>query len=156
MTSEFDWFMVTMPIFAIVVYLIVMVGAMEKQPKFLEEAGVKKIVGIAFVGLFGGGILISFYYMIKWFIFLVGNYWSNTLCPSTNSIARIVIRIRKFWFVPVSGKVTQTVHLADQLNLKKSFPCSLLQLPKVLLWKFLPAQECQAIAGGVALITNRV
>ena len=74
MTSEFDWFMVTMPIFAIVVYLIVMVGAMEKQPKFLEEAGVKKIVGRAFVGLFGGGILISFYYMIKWFIFLVGNY----------------------------------------------------------------------------------
>ena len=74
MTSEFDWFMVTMPIFAIVVYLIVMVGAMEKQPKFLEEAGVKKIVSLAFVGLFGGGILISFYYMIKWFIFLVGNY----------------------------------------------------------------------------------
>ncbi|MAK47141.1 MAG: hypothetical protein CMI24_07835 [Opitutae bacterium] len=74
MTSEFDWFMVTMPIFAIVVYLIVMVGAMEKQPKFLEENGVKKFVGFAFVGLFGGGILISIYYMIKWFIFLVGNY----------------------------------------------------------------------------------
>ena len=66
--------MVTMPIFAIVVYLIVMVGAMEKQPKFLEENGVKKFVGFAFVGLFGGGILISIYYMIKWFIFLVGNY----------------------------------------------------------------------------------
>ena len=60
MTSEFDWFMVTMPIFAIVVYLIVMVGAMEKQPKFLEESGVKKFVGLAFVGLFGGGIPVSY------------------------------------------------------------------------------------------------
>ena len=74
MTSEFDWFMITMPIFAIVVYLIVMVGAMEKQPKFLEENGVKMFVGLAFLILFGGGILISIYYMIKWFIFLVGNY----------------------------------------------------------------------------------
>jgi len=74
MTSEFDWFMVTMPIFAIVVYLIVMVGAMEKQPKFLEASGVKKFVGFAFVGLFGGGILISFYYMIKWFLYIVSNY----------------------------------------------------------------------------------
>ena len=60
MTSEFDWFMITMPIFAIVV--------------FLEENGVKKFVGFAFVGLFGGGILISLYYMIKLFIYLVGNY----------------------------------------------------------------------------------
>jgi hypothetical protein len=66
--------MVTMPIFALVVYLIVMIGAMDKQPKFLEEAGVKKIVSIAFVGLFGGGILISFYYMILRFIELLGNY----------------------------------------------------------------------------------
>ncbi len=74
MTSEFDWFMVTMPIFAIVVYLIVMVGAMEKQPKFLEEPGVKKFVGLAFVGLFGGGILTSFYYMIKWFLYIVASY----------------------------------------------------------------------------------
>lgn len=74
MTSEFDWFMVTMPIFAIVVYLIVMVGAMEKQPKFLEEPRVKKFVGLAFVGLFGGGILISFYYMIKWFLYIVASY----------------------------------------------------------------------------------
>ena len=66
--------MVTMPIFAIVVYLIVMVGAMEKQPKFLEEPRVKKFVGLAFVGLFGGGILISFYYMIKWFLYIVASY----------------------------------------------------------------------------------
>ena len=51
-----------------------MVGAMEKQPKFLEGPGVKKFVGLAFVGLFGGGILISFFYMIKWFFYLVGNY----------------------------------------------------------------------------------
>ena len=156
MTSEFDWFMVTMPIFAIVVYLIVMIGAMEKQPKFLEEAGVKKFVGLAFVGLFGGGILISFYYMIKWFIFLVGNYWADTPCLSTNSIARIAIRIRKFWFVPVSGMGMQSVHLVDPLNLKKSCPYSPHQLPKVLLRKFLPVQECQVIADAVPLITNRV
>ena len=74
MNSEFDWFMVTMPIFAIAVYLIVMVGAMEKQPKFLEGPGVKKFVEWAFVGLFGGGVLYSFFYMIKWFFYLVGNY----------------------------------------------------------------------------------
>ena len=43
MTSEFDWFMVTMPVFAIVVYLIVMIGSMEKQPKILETEGVKKL-----------------------------------------------------------------------------------------------------------------
>ena len=54
MSSEFDWFMVTMPIFAIVVYLIVMIGSMEKQPKFLESEGVKKLTGLVFVGLFGG------------------------------------------------------------------------------------------------------
>ena len=74
MSSEFDWFMVTMPIFAIVVYLIVMVGAMEKQPKFLEESVVKKVMGFTFIGLFGGGILISFYYMILRFIELLANY----------------------------------------------------------------------------------
>ena len=74
MNSEFDWFMVTMPIFAIVVYLIVMVGAMEKQPKFLEEDGVKKILGWTFIGLFGGGIAVSFWYMIKWFLFIVASY----------------------------------------------------------------------------------
>ena len=74
MRTELDWFMVTMPIFAIVVYLIVMIGAMEKQPKFLEEASVKKFVSIAFVGLFGGGTLYSLYYMILRFIELLGNY----------------------------------------------------------------------------------
>ena len=74
MSTEFDWFMVTMPIFAIVVYAIVMIGAMEKQPKFLEGDGVKKILGFAFVGLFGGGILISLYYMIKWFFVLLASY----------------------------------------------------------------------------------
>jgi hypothetical protein len=74
MSSEFDWFMVTMPIFAIVVYLIVMVGAMEKPPKFLEGSGVKKLMGFSFIGLFGGGILISCYYMILRFIELLSNY----------------------------------------------------------------------------------
>lgn len=74
MSTEFDWFMVTMPIFAIVVYLIVMIGSMEKQPKFLETEGVKKITGLVFVGLFGIGILVSLYYMILRFIDLLGNY----------------------------------------------------------------------------------
>jgi len=39
MSSEFDWFMVTMPIFAIAVYAIVMLGSMAKQPKILESGG---------------------------------------------------------------------------------------------------------------------
>jgi hypothetical protein len=74
MTSEFDWFMVTMPIFAIVVYLIVMIGSMEKQPKFLEADGVKKVTTLLFVGLFGAGILVSLYYMILRFVDLLANY----------------------------------------------------------------------------------
>ena len=74
MSSEFDWFMVTMPVFAIVVYLIVMVGAMEKQPKFLEEAGMKMFIRLSFIVLFGGGIIISLFYMIKWFLDLLANY----------------------------------------------------------------------------------
>jgi hypothetical protein len=74
MTSEFDWFMVTMPVFAIVVYLIVMIGSMEKQPKFLESDGVKKLTSLVFVGLFGSGILISVYYMILRFVDLLANY----------------------------------------------------------------------------------
>ena len=74
MTSEFDWFMVTMPIFAIVVYLIVMIGSMEKQPKFLEAEGVKKLTGLVFVALFGGGILVSLYYMIIRFLDCLASY----------------------------------------------------------------------------------
>jgi hypothetical protein len=74
MSSEFDWFMVTMPIFAIVVYLIVMIGSMEKQPKFLESDGVKKLTSLVFVALFGGGILISLYYMILRFVDLLASY----------------------------------------------------------------------------------
>jgi len=74
MTSEFDWFMVTMPVFAIVVYLIVMIGSMEKQPKFLESDGVKKLTSLVFVGLFGSGILVSVYYMILRFVDLLANY----------------------------------------------------------------------------------
>ena len=66
--------MVTMPIFAIVVYLIVMVGSMEKQPKVLETDGVKKLTGLAFVGLFGSGIVISFYQMLVLFFELLGSY----------------------------------------------------------------------------------
>ena len=74
MTSEFDWFMVTMPVFAIVVYLIVMIGSMEKQPKILETEGVKKLTSLLFVGLFGVGILVSLYYMIIRFIDLLASY----------------------------------------------------------------------------------
>lgn len=74
MSSEFDWFMVTMPVFALVVYLIVMLGSMEKQPKFLEAEGVKKVTTLLFVGLFGAGILVSLYYMIIRFVDLIANY----------------------------------------------------------------------------------
>jgi len=74
MTSEFDWFMVTMPVFAIVVYLIVMIGSMEKQPKLLETEGVKKLTGLVFVALFGGGILVSLYYMTIRFLDCLANY----------------------------------------------------------------------------------
>ena len=74
MSSEFDWFMVTMPVFAIVVYLIVMIGSMEKQPKFYVSDGVKKLTSLVFVGLFGSGILVSVYYMILRFVDLLANY----------------------------------------------------------------------------------
>ena len=74
MTTEFDWFMVTMPIFAIVVYIIVMIGSMEKQPKFLEESGVNKFLNFAFIGLFGSGIIISGIYMLIRFFELLSNY----------------------------------------------------------------------------------
>ena len=74
MTTEFDWFMVTMPIFALIVWAIVMVGSMEKQPKFLDGAMAKKLFGVVFVGFFGIGVLVSFYYMILRFIELLGNY----------------------------------------------------------------------------------
>jgi hypothetical protein len=74
MTTEFDWFMVTMPIFALIVWAIVMVGSMEKQPKFLDGAMAKKVFGAVFVGFFGVGILVSLYYMILRFVELLANY----------------------------------------------------------------------------------
>ena len=74
MSSEFDWFMVTMPIFAIAVYIIVMVGSMEKQPKFLEGGGAQKLFDWAIIGVFGLGMIYSCYYMILRFVELLGNY----------------------------------------------------------------------------------
>ena len=74
MTTEFDWFMVTMPIFALIVWAIVMVGSMEKQPKFLDGAMSKTLFGVVFVGFFGIGVLVSLYYMILRFVELLGNY----------------------------------------------------------------------------------
>jgi|TARA_B110000263_G_C15011247_1_gene375169 hypothetical protein len=74
MNTEFDWFMITMPIFALVVYFILMVGSMEKEPEFLRSAGTQKVLNFAFFGLFGAGILISCYYMIVRFIELLANY----------------------------------------------------------------------------------
>jgi len=74
MSTEFDWFMVTMPIFALIVYAIVMVGSMEKQPKFLENKGTEKIMIIAFGVLFGIGVLYSLFYMLLRFYQLLGNY----------------------------------------------------------------------------------
>ena len=74
MNSEFDWFMITMPIFAIVVYLIVMLGAMEKQPKFLEGSKINKKITSGIVALFVVGSVYSFIYMIKWFLDLLATY----------------------------------------------------------------------------------
>ena len=74
MTSEFDWFMITMPIFALIVWAIVMVGSMEKQPKFLDGSIAKKLFSLVFVGFFGVGILVSLYYMLLRFVELLGNY----------------------------------------------------------------------------------
>lgn len=74
MTSEFDWFMITMPVFALIVWVIVMVGSMEKQPKFLDGAIAKKLFDVMFFGVFGIGIIVSFYYMLLRFVELLGNY----------------------------------------------------------------------------------
>ncbi len=74
MTTEFDWFMITMPIFALIVWAIVMVGSMEKQPKFLDGAMAKKLFDWIFFGIFGFGVLYSLGFMIYRFIELLGNY----------------------------------------------------------------------------------
>ena len=74
MSTEFDWFMITMPIFAIAVYFILFVGSMEKEPEVLRSEGTQKILNYTFFGLFGAGIVISFYYMIAWFFELIANY----------------------------------------------------------------------------------
>lgn len=66
--------MVTMPIFALIVYAIVMVGSMEKQPKFLESKQTQKMVVFAFGLLFGIGVLYSGYAMIDLFFDLLSKY----------------------------------------------------------------------------------
>lgn len=74
MSSEFDWFMITMPIFALVVYAIVMVGSLEKQPKFLERKQTDKGVIYGFGILFVIGILYSGYAMVALFFELLSKY----------------------------------------------------------------------------------
>ena len=74
MSSDFDWFMITMPIFAIVVFAIVMVGSMEKQPKFLEVPLAKKALLWGFGAMFGAGIVVSLYFMLLRFVELLENY----------------------------------------------------------------------------------
>lgn len=74
MSTEFDWFMVTMPIFAIVVYAIVMVGSMEKQPKFLESKQTENMVIWAFGALFALGAIYAGWSMGVSFWHLVTNY----------------------------------------------------------------------------------
>ena len=74
MSTEFDWFMITMPIFAIAVYFILFVGSMEKEPEVFRSEGTQKILNYTFFGVFGLGIVISFYYMIAWFFELLANY----------------------------------------------------------------------------------
>ena len=63
-----------MPVFALVVFAIVMVGSMEKQPKFLEVPKTKKALLWGFGGMFGVGIVVSLYYMLLRFVELLGNY----------------------------------------------------------------------------------
>ena len=59
MNTEFDWFMITMPIFALVVYFILMVGSMEKEPEILRSEGTQKVLGVAFFGLKAiGGVFV--------------------------------------------------------------------------------------------------
>ena len=74
MSSEFDWFMITMPLFALVVYAIVMVGSLEKQPKFLESKQTDKRVIYGFGILFVIGILYSGYAMVALFFELLSKY----------------------------------------------------------------------------------
>ena len=74
MSTEFDWFMVTMPVFAIVVYAIVMVGSMEKQPKFLESKQTENMVIWAFGALFGLGAIYAGGSMVMLFWDLVTSY----------------------------------------------------------------------------------
>ena len=74
MSTDFDWFMVTMPVFALIVWAIVMVGSMEKQPKFLDGAIAKKVFGLVFIGFFGVGIVVSLVYMLLRFWELLVNY----------------------------------------------------------------------------------
>ena len=74
MSTEFDWFMVTMPVFAIVVYAIVMVGSMEKQPKFLESKQTENMVIWAFGALFAAGAIYAGFSMVILFWDLVTNY----------------------------------------------------------------------------------
>jgi len=74
MSTEFDWFMVTMPVFALIVWAIVIIGSMEKQPKFLDGAIAKKLFGLIFIGFFGVGVVVSLFYMLLRFWELLGNY----------------------------------------------------------------------------------
>jgi len=74
MSSEFDWFMITMPVFALAVYAIVMVGSLEKQPKFLESKQTDKGVIYGFGFLFLIGILYSGYAMVALFFELLSKY----------------------------------------------------------------------------------
>jgi len=74
MSTEFDWFMVTMPIFAIVVYAIVMVGSMEKQPKFLESKQTENMVIWGFGALFALGAIYAGWSMGYSFWLLVTSY----------------------------------------------------------------------------------
>ena len=63
-----------MPVFALIVWAIVIVGSMEKQPKFLDGAIAKKLFGLVFIGFFGVGVVVSLFYMLLRFWELLGNY----------------------------------------------------------------------------------
>ena len=148
MSSDFDWFMITMPVFALVVFAIVMVGSMEKQPKFLEVPKTKKALLWGFGGMFGVGIVVSLYYMLLRFVELLGNYWNP--CPFTSSLAAHARRTPKFWSVRWLGKNTPNAQNAGPRNSKKT--CRYFPLPPRTVQadpclSYRPVRECPAIAG---------
>ena len=113
MSTEFDWFMVTMPIFAIVVYAIVMVGSMEKQPKFLESKQTEKIVVWAFGGLFRSGCNLRRLVDVRCFLRVA--FELLTSCRFSSSATKATQKCLKFLFVRLIGRAESNVFLRSHM-----------------------------------------